>query len=161
VEIGNRLRQRVTVLAGAVHPDCRSWLEADIDGFVPVVVPGGHWVLLGAGPDESESILAPSEGSLVRPLFSACWAVRVGAGPGATALHIHDLGFAACAGSPAAGRPSGRERGADWADTIYQAGIRRPDFLCPHGCANERLGAEWRQLMEAARSVKRARRRRR
>lgn len=161
VEIGNRLRQKVTVLEGAVHPDCRSWLEADIDGLVPVAVPAGHWVLVGAGAGESKSILAPSEGALVRPLFPACWALRVGAGPAATALHIHDRGFAAHAGELAAQRASGRERVARWADTIYQAGIRRPDFLCPHGCANERLGAEWRQLMEAARSVKRARRRRR
>jgi hypothetical protein len=159
VEIGNRLRQRVTVLQGAVHPDCRSWLEPGIDQPIPLAVPAGHWVLLGAGPGEGESILAPSQGALVRPTFQVRWAVRVGSGPGATALHIHDHGFGSSALQPGAQRALGKKRGASWADTVYQAGIRRPDFLCQHGCGDERLSAEWRQMMEAARSIKRARRR--
>lgn len=157
VEIGNRLRQRVTVLPGAVHPECRSWLGASNNKPVPVAVPAGHWFLLGSDPGESESIVAPAEGALVRPLFRACWAVRVGSGPGATALHIHDHGFV----SPAVRRQPAKGSGTSWADTIYQAGIRRPDFLCLHGCASARLGAEWRQMMHAARSIKRARRERR
>lgn len=160
IEIGNRLRQRVTVLQGAVHPDCRSWLGPGIDQPIPVAVPAGRWVLLGGRPGESESISAPSEGALVRPTFQVRWAVRVGSAPGATALHIHDHSF-----SPSAPRPGaparGLARGASWPDTVYQVGIRRPDFLCQHGCADGRLRAEWRQLMETARSIKRARRRRR
>jgi hypothetical protein len=160
VEIGNRLRQRVTVLQGAVHPDCRSWLRAEIDGLGPVAVPAGHWVLLGAEPGESKSVLAPSEGVLVERVFRARWAVRAGSGPGATALHIHDRGFASRALELDEQAPSGSERGTSWADTIYQAGIRRPAFVCQHGCADERLRTEWRQLMQEARSIKRARRRR-
>ncbi|MDC0682627.1 hypothetical protein [Sorangium atrum] len=160
IEIGNRLRQRVTVLKGAVHTDCRSWLGPDIDQPIPVAVPAGHWVLLGAGPGESESIFAPSEGALVRPSFQVRWAVRVASGPGAKALHIHDHILSRPAPRP--GAPArGKKSGASWADTVYQAGIRRPDFLCQHGCRDERLSAEWRQLMEAARSSKRAGRRRR
>lgn len=161
VEIGNRLRQRVTVLQGTVHPDCQPWLEASGDAAAPIAVPAGHWVLLGTEPGESESILAPPEGALVRPPFDTQWAVCVGSGTGATALHIHDRGFVARAQKPSPHRASGKDRGARWTDTIYQAGIRRPDFLCQYGCADVRLGVEWRQLMEAARSIKRGRRRRR
>lgn len=160
VEIGNRLRQRVTVLQGAVHPDCRSWLGWETDQRIPVAVPTGHWVLIGGAPGESESVVAPSEGALVRPTFRVRWAVRVGAGPGATAIHIHDYisGPSALRGAPLV---RGKERGTSWADTVYQAGIRRPDFLCLKGCKEEQFSAEWRDLMEAARSIKRARRRRR
>jgi hypothetical protein len=157
IEIGNRLRHRVTVLQGTVHPDCRSWLQPSIDRQIPVAVPAGHWVLLGARPDQSVAIFAPAEGAVVRPAFQMWWAVRVGAGPGATALHIHDHAFA-----PRPGAPVRREEhGASWVDTVYQAGIRRPALLCQHGCGSERLSAEWHQLREAARTIKRASRRRR
>jgi hypothetical protein len=155
VEIGNRLRQRVTVLTGAVHPECRSWLEATGRNTVPIAVPSGHWILIGAEPGESESVMAPVEGALIRPTFQAVWAVRVGAGPGATALHVHDPGI-----DIGARRTPTNERGASWPDTIYQAGIRRPNLLCPFGCPREPLRAQWHQLMETARSIKRARRRR-
>lgn len=156
IEIGNRLRQRATVLQGAVHPDCGSWPKPDNAHPIPVAVPAGYWVVLGTRPGESESIVAPSQGALVRPHFHARWAVRVGSGPGATALHIHDEGF-----SPSPGAAHGKNRGASWADTVYQAGIRRPSIRCQNGCGHEQLAAEWRQLMKAARSIKRARRRRR
>lgn len=158
VEIGNRLRQRVTVLPAAVHPGCPSWLGADPGVVGPIAVPAGDWVLLGAGPGERESVLAPFEGALVRPLFHVRWAVRVGAGPGATVLHVHDRGLGLSACEPSASR---KGRGATWTDTIYQASIRRPDFLCHDGCASERLDAEWRQLKDAARRIKRSKRRRR
>lgn len=161
VEIGNRLRQRVAVLQGAVHPDCRTWLEPGLDQPVPVAVPPGHWVLLGAGVGESASIVAPSEGSLIRPVFQVRWAVRVGAGPGATALHIHDEFSSPSGVRPTSPAVRSRDRGASWADTVYQAGIRRPEFRCLYGCGAHRLSSEWCALMEAARSIKRARRRRR
>lgn len=160
VEIGNRLRQRVTVLQGTVHPDCRSWSEA-CSGFGSVAVPTGLWFVLGAASGECESVLAPPEGALVRPMFQAQWAVRVGSGPGATAIHIHDRSFVAGAGGLGADRASRKRCGASWADTVYQAGIRRPQFLCQHGCRDDQLAVEWRQLMDDARSIKRARRRRR
>ncbi|WP_434425946.1 hypothetical protein [Nannocystis pusilla] len=159
VEIGNRLRQRVTVLQGAVHPDCRAWLGASNDKPVPVAVPAGRWIILGAAPGESEGVVAPMGGALVRPTFRARWAVRVGSGPGAIALHLHDSGFGAH-GLAQASVPA-KERGVSWVETVYQAGIRRPVFCCPHGCGHELLRAEWRQMMESARSIKRERRRRR
>lgn len=153
VEVGNRLRQRVIVLQGAVHPDCRPWLHASNDRPIPVAVPAGHWIILGKGPGESEGVAAPPGGALVRPTFRARWAVRVGSGPGAIALHVHDHGSGAH-------EPAGA-RGASWVETVYQASIRHPNLLCPHGCESEQLRAEWRQMMESASAIKRERRRRR
>jgi hypothetical protein len=161
VEIGNRLRQRVTVLQGVVHPDCRSWFEAGVEEPVPVVVPGGHWVLIASRPGESECVLAPPDGTRVRPMFEVCWALQAGAGPGATAIHIHDRGLAPGELKSSLQRALGSDRCATWADAIHQTGIRRPLLLCQHGCGDAHLVAEWRQLMEAARLVKRSRRRKR
>jgi hypothetical protein len=162
IEIGNRLRQRVSVLKGVVNPSCRPWPS---DGESPsVAVPWGHWVLLGTKPGEIVSHTAPAEGALVRPSFNVQWAVHVSAGPGAKALHIHDAtptvkNVAQCEESDSR-RVRGRERDStNWADTIYQAGLRRPSFSCLQGCARDQLAVDWRQLMKVARAAKRQRRR--
>jgi hypothetical protein len=160
VEVGNRLRQRVTTLHGAVHPSCESWIGAEAEERLPIAVPTGHWVLLGSKGGECESFLAPTEGTLVRTPFQSSWAVRVGSGAGATALHIHDR-FVLHALESAGQLGIDEKHKLSWADTIYQAGIRRPVFLCPHGCVGAQLRAEWSHLMQLARSIKRANRRRR
>lgn len=162
IEIGNRLRQRVSVVPGEVHPSCRSWREGGV-GWPPVAIPPGRWVLLGSSTGESEPVLAPSEGTLVRPTFRVQWAVRVGAGPGATALHVHDNSEA----QPIAAKSDSRIRRShdlkhvrpSWAETIYQAGIRKPRLVCTYGCKPTELSAEWRQLMDQARLAKRYMRR--
>ncbi len=166
IEIGNRLRQKVTVVQGVVHPSCRRWRGSSNDKSEPVAVPSGYWVLIGSKPGERESIIAPAEGALARPTFHARWAVHVGAGPGATALHLHDPELAAIASENRVqedpqGSHDRNRSGASWVETIYQVGIRRPRFLCLGGCANDELETEWRRLMAAARSVKRERRKRR
>lgn len=162
IEIGNRLRQRVTVLKGVVHPSCRSWLAGSGSESVPLAVPPGHWVLVGPTPGTSASLIVSAEGTLVRPTFQVRWAIHVGAGPGATALHIHDEGPASlspdseCAAHARAQPLRKYRRGdANWAETIYQAGVRKPRFLCLYGCAHDALTIEWRRTMEAARSIKR------
>lgn len=167
VEIGNRLRQRVTVLSGTVHPDCAAWQNAG-DAFLPVALPPGPWTLVGAKPGESEGAWAASEGTLVRPKFRARWAVRVGAGPGATALHLHDdyvpPHITDEQATPAVARRSWRRSRRSrrrWAETIYQAGIRRPQLMCAVGCRPSQLLVEWRAAMRQARSVKREMRSRR
>lgn len=157
VEIGNRLRQKVMVFPGAVHPDCRPLLRTDAGDVVPIAIPAGRWVLVGSEPGESEIVVAPSEGTLVRTRFQALWAVCLNWGRGAIALHIHDDRFTRALELVAECKGTARA----WADTIYQTGIRRPALLCNYGCTDARLGAEWRRLMEAARSIKRAERRRR
>ncbi|MFN7970778.1 MAG: hypothetical protein U0166_00250 [Acidobacteriota bacterium] len=158
VEIGNRLRQRVTVLKGVVHADCGPWRPPDDGRPLPIAVPPGAWTLLGTSPGECLSILEPSDGALLRPPFHAHWAVRASSGPGATALHIHDSASNACPPGFEAPVRTSKAAGVarSWSDAIYQAGIRRPDFLCQHGCSAERLAGEWRHLMQAARSLKRS-----
>lgn len=157
IEIGNRLRQRVTVLPGAVHPDCTEWIRSS-ETRPPVAVPAGHWYLVGAAPGDCIAASAPQEGALVRPAFTVVWAVQVGAGPGATAIHMHDP-------PPPEGTPvpvdSSRRLGCRWEEAIYQAGIRRPRLLCGFDCSREQLLAEWRVTMERARAHKRQLRRRR
>jgi len=164
IEIGNRLRQRVWVLEGTVSPSCRPWRDASNGGSLPVAVPPGHWVLLGARPGESESHVAPAEGGLVRPPFRVRWVVHAGAGPGAKALHVHDEHPALPNGQGTQSDSQtvrGKKRSSvSWADTIHQAGIRRPRFFCLRGCALDRVATEWRQLMEAARAAKHEMRRR-
>lgn len=161
VEIGNRLRQRVTVLQGVINADCRSWMDGGMQERGSVAVPAGRWVLIGRAPGESESVIAPPEGARVRPMFEACWAVQAGSGSGARALHIHEHILASGVAKPYPLRVPSDEGGSRWAEAIYQAGIRRPDLLCPHGCADAILIAEWRRMMQAARLIKRSGRRRR
>jgi hypothetical protein len=154
VEIGNRLRQRVAVLPATVHPDCVSW---DCAAAPPVAIPSGQWVLTGSAPGECEAVFAPPEGVLVRPLFSVRWGVRASAGRGATAVHIHDDLSSHHHPHPDAGKPYD----LNWAETVYQAGIRRPQFFCPMGCSQAELRAYWRAHMQLARKTKRQSRRRR
>jgi hypothetical protein len=164
IEVGNRLRQRISVVPGTIHSTCRPWHESTGEDC-PVAVPSGHWVLIGSSPRESEPVVAPTEGVLVRPTFRVRWLVRVGAGPGSTALHIHDR-FTERIDASVDGEPDSQSllrirhpSRANWAETIYQAGIRRPLLLCIHGCAPGHLSTEWRDLMEQARADKRRARR--
>ncbi len=156
IEIGNRLRQRVTVLAGAVHPDCMEWTQSE-ETRVPVSVPGGHWYVVGSAPGECIPIAAPPEGALVRPVFAVSWAVQVGARPGATAIHIHDPPKP---GSGSSSADTTKRLACRWEEVVYQAGVRRPRLLCGFECSQEHLLAEWRSTMEIARARKREIRRR-
>ncbi|MGO9930427.1 MAG: hypothetical protein ACLPV8_01215 [Steroidobacteraceae bacterium] len=163
IEIGNRLRQRVSVLQGVVSPSCKPWRNGDEESCT-IPVPPGEWILLGLSPGQRETVIAPAEGALIRRTFPVQWAVHVGGGRGAMALHIHH-GNAALAGAQTGAGPRQLVRAhapsaTGWADTIYQTGIRRPRFLCMNGCAHEQLKTEWCQLMEAARLIKRLKRRR-
>lgn len=170
IEIGNRLRQRVTVLPGTVHPECIAWPQPS-GGRFPVSLPVGQWFVVGLRPGEYQAVCVPPEGVLLRPSFRAHWALRVGSGPGAAALHLHDEygrllspdGPAGCRAETDVSRPSSaKQRSSDrWSETIYQAGIRRPQLLCGLGCSPAQLSAAWYHLMGLARTHKRKTRRRR
>lgn len=161
VEIGNRLRQRVTVLAGSVSPDCTRWPE-DLEFSLPVALPPGPWTLVGRNAGEYETVHAPAEGGLSRPSFRIDWAIRVSAGRGATALHLHDnrAPITSSEQTSQAAALHRRPRSTDhitrhWAEVIYQAGIRRPLLLCAYGCGTDKLSADWRTTVERARALKR------
>lgn len=159
IEIGNRLRQRVSVLKGIASPYCRPWVNASEESCA-IPVPSGNWALLGTLPGQLATVSAPAEGALVLCTFSVQWAVRVTGGVGAMALHIHH-------GTDTTAVEKTRQslrvltlKSASWAGIIYQTGVRHPLFRCLNGCSQEQLETAWGLLMEAARHVKRAKRRR-
>lgn len=164
IEIGNSLRQRVSVLPATVHPDCAVW-PVDRYELLPVALPPGPWALVGERPGEYEKVVAPAEGALARPRFRVAWGLRADAGRGATALHLHDDYLLPPAEQPAEPAIAHRhscaapQSGLRWAEAIYQTGVRRPRLLCAHGCTSTGLLADWRETMESARSAKRRMRR--
>jgi hypothetical protein len=162
VEIGNQLRQRITVLPATVHPACKPWLEdGDARAVALVAVPRGAWSVLGESPGQRIGVSAPAEGALVDAGFGACWAVSVAAGAGATAIHLHATApsTAAAPGNPGSDRrPPSREDLA-WAGAVYEAAIRRVRLRCACGCSENDLDGQWRKMAEAARRIKRRARR--
>ena len=165
IEIGNRLRRTVNVDVAHVNPDCVAWPEPE-ESKIPIALPNGDWTIVGAKPRECQVARTGEVGELVRPAFKAEWAIRAGAGRGATAIHLHDPeGETAGDASIQKNSKSHRSRRHDgierkWAETIYQAAIRKPSLLCGHGCSTDGLNAEWRKLTKQARALKRAMRRR-
>ena len=165
IEIGNRLRRKVNVDVATVHPDCVAWPEPD-ESRTPIALPQGDWTVVGAKPRECQGIHVDETGELVRPAFKAKWAIRVGAGRGATAIHLHDPHDAPAGKETSSRKPRSPRRpppdgiAGRWEETIYQAGIRKPHLLCGHGCSTEELTAGWRELAKRARAHKRAMRKR-
>ena len=161
IEIGNRLRRKVNVDAATVHPDCVSWPAPD-EPRTPIALPQGDWTVVGAKPQECESVHVDETGKLVRPAFKAEWAIRVGARRGATAIHLHDPHDAPADQEASAKnlrlprRDPAEGIVGKWEETIYQAGIRKPHVLCVHGCSSADLAVAWRELTKRARAHKRA-----
>ena len=167
IEIGNRLRRKATVLAATVHPACEPWPEAD-GGGIALALPQGEWTIVGAHPGQWQSRRGEADEEATRPSFNARWAIRVGSGRGATALHLHDRHEDECAEGHndgdrhnKQGAEQSRAGAARWEENIYQAGIRRPTLLCAMGCSAAELAAEWRTLMKRARARKRTNKRHR
>lgn len=161
VEIGNQLRQRITVLPAAVHPDCKPWIEDGDVRAALVAVPRGLWSILGELPGQRLGVSAPAEGALIDPSFDACWTVSVAAGAGATAIHLHPTArntSAALRNPGSDRRPPSREE-LDWAASVYEATIRRVRLRCAWGCSGSDLDGKWRKMAEAARRIKRRARR--
>ena len=169
IEIGNRIRRKLVVVPGKIHPDCQPWPRED-ETRMPVAVPEGHWFVVGSKVGEFLSASIPSGGATVRPHFPASWAIRVGAGPGATANHLHDesegLQESLCAAKntpalPQTGRgsKSGDHPSIAWAETIYQSNIRKPILECNYGCSPARVAEAWYAIAKEARSFKRQLRR--
>lgn len=162
VEIGNQLRQRITVLPAAVHPACKPWCEnGDAKAAALVAVPRGVWSVLGEAPGQRLEVSAPAEGALLDPGFCARWAVTVAAGAGAAAIHLHPTARSA----PAAPKNPGSDRRLPsrgelaWAAAVYEAAIRRVQLRCASGCSQSDLNGQWRKMWEAARRIKRRARR--
>ena len=169
IEIGNRIRRKVVVVPAKIHPDCQSWPREN-ENRMPVALPEGRWVVVGSKVGEFLSASIPAGGATVRPQFIASWAIQVGAGPGATAIHLHDVSEALPESTRAGNntpvlQPSGRSsRSADhpsitWAETIYQSNIRRPILNCNYGCSPGRVTEAWSDIAKKARSFKRQLRR--
>lgn len=162
VEIGNQLRQRITVLSAVVHPACKPWCEnGDAKAAALVAVPRGVWSVLGESPGQRLGVSAPAEGALFDPGFGACWLVSVAVGPGATAIHLHPTARRVPPGqrNPASGRRSPSREELAWAAAVYDAAIRRVHLRCVFGCSDSDLNGEWRKVAEAARRIKRRARR--
>lgn len=155
VAIGNRVRRHITVREGALHPELTPWPPAGPD---PFPVPPGNWTLVGHQPGASFTLGSTFQWLLVRPPFQARWAIKVGAGRGATALHLHDDFPAHCPAPESSEGSASASR--DWAETIYQAAIRRPHLRCAHGCTEEQLEREWVMIRSLAKLHKRRARRR-
>ena len=165
IEIANRLRRKVQVHRARVHPDCVAWPEPG-DSRIPIALPIGDWTVVGPKSPQCHAVQAGTAPNLVRPAFTAHWAIRVGPRRGATVIHLHDPG-PVLAGNELSDKPtrsSGRRRREEvarkWAETIYQAAIRKPDLRCAHGCSAEALASRWRALANRARTHKRATRKR-
>ena len=165
IEIGNRLRRTVNVDAASVHPDCVAWPEPG-KSKIPIALPSGDWIVVGTKPGECQAVRGGETGELVRPPFKAEWAIRVGARRGSTAIRLHDPHDVPVDGEASAkSARSPRRRKTEgiagkWAETIYQAAIRKPHLVCGHGRSREELAAKWREIAKRARARKRAMRKR-
>ncbi len=160
VEVGNQIRQRITVLTATVHPDAQPWYVVDETGKQHcrlVAVPRGRWILIGELPGQRSAINARDEGAAIDPGFNVTWAVSVGAGPGAAAIHFHrgHTSSRPGASAPAADDVSTADA-LRWAEVIYQAAIRRPRLSCASlKCTAAEVHADWQRLAQSARSLKR------
>ena len=166
IEIGNRIRRRAIVVPGRVHPDCQPWPSAG-GSRVGFALPEGEWFVVGSEPGEFLSTSIPTGGATVCPNFGASWAIRVGAGVGATAIHLHDNvsgGHEVQSaiesrtdhdGRGGRGSRSGGFAEGRWAETIYQANIRRPMLGCGFGCSGTEVAMAWRESAKWARRWKR------
>ena len=165
IDIGNRIRRKAVVMPGQVHPDCQPWPQAG-ESRASFALPEGDWFVVGSEPGEFLSASIPPGGATVCPDFRASWAIRVGAGAGATAIHVHDKlndgperqsGTKALTDRERAGSGSrpGDFAASNWAETIYQANIRRPMLGCSYGCSRTEVVKAWRQSAKRARAWKR------
>ena len=164
IEIGNRIRRKAVVVPGRVHPDCQPWPQ-DGEHRLPFPLPEGSWFVVGSEPGESLAVITPPGGAAISPDFRARWAIRVGAGAGATAIHIHDKlsNGSECIDTSVpkdrslskSGFRPGDFAARTWAETIYQANIRRPMLGCSFGCSRTEVAKVWRQIAARARTWKR------
>lgn len=166
IETACGVRQRLLVLPGAINPDCLPWLPAPKGDNRPtsaaIAVPRGTWTVVGHTPGQRTLVRARHEGALVSPPFPVAWAIKVGAGPGAIAIHYHTSKTARNALSVGTHLQGQQKPGAlRWAEVIYQAAVRRPHLVCGSlACDAHRLEELWRDLVRSACALKRASRRR-
>lgn len=173
IEVGNRIRRKAIVVPGKINPDCQHWPQTQ-HSRMSVALPEGDWFVVGSNPSEFLAAIIPSGGATVRPDFRASWAIRVGTGSGATALHLHDEAddepTCEIEGPPSTKNTTSRKgdgRGSkfpdrassNWAETIYQANIRRPMLGCSFGCSATEVTQAWRWIAKRARAWKRQKKR--
>ena len=117
--------------------------------------------MVGSETGEFLSADIPFGGATVHPYFPVSWAIRVGAGPGAIAIHIHDK-YESLSEGPEPNGPVSRSvdhASMRWAETIYQSNVRKPDLECSYGCSPARVAEAWYEIAKKARSLKRGLRR--
>jgi hypothetical protein len=158
VEAGNQIRRRISIVRGTISPDCADWLADDSTCSAnAVLLPGGAWTLVGAAEGEYARVSTPASGGVAAPPFLPIWAIGSGSARSPLVLHLHPLL-----------QPQSRQRRAAathlqhsvharrmWAETAYQAHIRRPHTACPAGCPSEQLLLEWRRHFNIVRAFKR------
>jgi hypothetical protein len=89
----------------------------------PVVVGPGDWILLGRDPREACAVRnAWNRESLSFCEFDPVWAVKVGAGRGATAVLLKGA-------VPEIEAPRTKSESQRWVSAIYEASIRRPEIV--------------------------------
>lgn len=143
--------RRLEIVRPLMHPLARERVE----NRTIVGLPGGAWTLLGAVPGEIEASMGYSRrAALLSATFTPIWAVEVGPGPGARVV---------CLVSTSPPRPQVMEGPSPanshpmrWASKVYDAAVRRPQFLLPSGedCSPE-VKAEWAHYVRVAREIKR------
>jgi len=164
VDIGNQLRQRISVVEGQVSPDCKPWhAESSRSSNDPLILPRGHWVLVGSRPGQHLYVDASDHGALVRPQFNAVWAIGPSNNTAGAVVHLHD-NFerdersyhpqVELRGNPKHWRGD-KLNVRRWAEAIYQSSMRRPKIACTNGCPSEQVLDEWKSLARSAQGVKR------
>lgn len=114
-----------------------------------VLLPLGSWVVIGPHPSEVLSIRAAGpRQSLVFCDFEPAWAIKVGAGRGATVVRIATLPVVR------SGKSSKSPNAQRWASAIYEAAIRHPAF---ESQADDSAGTAqtWAAYVEEVKQLKR------
>jgi hypothetical protein len=123
---------------------------------VTVGLPQGSWTLVGVSPGQVRNARVFLRGALASCPFLPIWAIQVGSGPGAKVAvlaspdpppHINSRTLTQL----------DRTTWRLWASVIYNANIRRPQFIGLNGVVPDKnIILAWKQYAFAAKQIKRA-----
>lgn len=157
VEAGN-LRRRITIKRPQVSVRSQTEVDLSLDAGRSrrIALPHGSWTLIGNSPDQvCYSDVQFFRGTIASCPFDPCWAIQVGAGPGAVV---------AIASYPRPPRKftlrkltvQTRKLIEQWSSVVYAAHIRRPRFVGLHGAVpDEGIVDVWKNYAALAKKIKR------
>jgi hypothetical protein len=141
-----------------VDPQPRNTVSTLASQGTSLALPPKSWTLIGATPgDVAQAVQCSRAGAIGICVFTAVWAVNVGAGPGATVICLQKSPPEPLVGGTRSRREAfGRNSVREWSSVIYAASIRRPQFKrLEGGEIGPEIGRAWASYMRAARLVKR------